>query len=140
MTFRIPLIDADNIVVNITTMEAGAVWKPPAGLTALPHSDTAEVGDIWDGQGGFSKPPPVPRTTFLARDLVSLLAADDFAKITGAAAGNSQIGLWLAMLYSRGEKPIDMNGPTFPQAWAAMVSVLGNERADQLLAALQKAG
>lgn len=140
---RYPLLDKTNVVVNVTEMEIADAekWKPPAGLTLGPASATADAGDTFDGKD-YVRPAPPPKpdaTTFRARDLVSLFTPQDFDAITKAAGGSAQIGLWLAMLYSRGEKLIDMNGQTFPQAWGALVQVLGQPRADELLAALKGA-
>lgn len=138
---RYPLLDKDDIVVNVTEMEiaVAAKWKPPAGLTLGEPSLTANPGDKWDGAAYVSQ-AAAPRTLFLARDLVALLTPSDIGAINAAAGQSSQIGLWLAMLYSRGEKPIDMDGATFAQAWGALTAVLGQPRADALLAQLRKAG
>lgn len=136
MTSRIPLTDADNVVVNITTIEAGTKWTPPKGQTAQPPSDTAQIGDrLVDGQ--YLPPIPKEATSFLARDLVALFTPADIGAIDAAADQNPQISLWRAMLYSRGEKPIDMDSETFPQAWGALTAVLGKDRADELLAKLR---
>lgn len=132
MTTRVPLIDKTDIVVNIVTIEAGSNWKPPAGLTALPHSTVAQIGDLWNGFA-FVNPQPAERQSFLNRDLISLFTPLDAQAIDIEAAKSPQISLWLKLLYSRGEKPIDLASPTFTQAWGALTAVLGQERADELL-------
>lgn len=135
---RYPLIDQNSIVVNIVEMEVATArdWKPPRGLTLAPASTTAQVGDLFDGKDYIPQPKP-ERKSFYARDLVSLWTPADTLTVIGAASRDGQIALWLEMLRSRGEKPIDLASPTFTQAWGALTAVLGQERADELLAQLK---
>lgn len=135
---RYPLLDKNNIVADVTEMEIAVAkdWKPPAGLTVGPPSATANPGDLFDGKD-YVPQPKKERTSFLARDLVALLAPDDMVLINAAAAQSGGTALWLAMLYSRGEKPIDMTAPTFAQAWGALTGILGAPRAAVLLTTLK---
>lgn len=136
---RYPLLDRSDIVRNVCEMVIADVekWTPPTGLHVGEPSNTANIGDRWDGNAYVpNDEPAAPRAAFLARDLTSLWTPEDMAAINGAAANSPQIGLWLAMLYSRGEKPIETTGETFNQAWGALVAVLGQQRSDELRAQL----
>lgn len=51
-------IVAGTIVVDVVLLD-GVEWQPPEGQT-LVVSDTAEIGDTWDGQSFTSNAPPPP--------------------------------------------------------------------------------
>lgn len=136
MQHRVPLLDANNRVVNVTAWDLVTPWTPPSGLSVGEPSDTVQVGDVWDGTQYVPTPRP-QLEEFSARDLVALLTPDDYAAISAAMAGNAQVGLWWSMLLARGEAPIRFDGATFTQAWAALTAVLGEERADAIEAALR---
>lgn len=57
---RKPLIDADNVVVNIIEIEPDAIYTPPDGLHLYPDEDpTAIIGGSYDPDTGTFAPPPV---------------------------------------------------------------------------------
>lgn len=51
---RTAVINSSGLVVNVIELAEGAMWAPPEGHTLRP-SDTACIGDTWDGEA-FVKP------------------------------------------------------------------------------------
>jgi hypothetical protein len=80
----------------------------------------------------------------LARELVeNVLGADDILAIQAAAAvrpptaqSRALARLW-AMLLSRGDQPINLDGATAGQGIALLGAVLGRDRADQIVQGLR---
>jgi hypothetical protein len=59
---QLPLIDANNTVVNIISIEDGANWTAPAGLTLGVAG--GKIGDHWDGSA-YTTPVITPTKTDL---------------------------------------------------------------------------
>lgn len=127
--------DRDGVVVNRVEYDPLRNWAPPAGHSLMDLVDGVDVGWRWDGVSW--NPPSRARATFYARDLASLFTPDDVLRIDQQAAASGQVALWKWLLQTRGEKVIEFASPTFDQAWAALTAIVGQERADQLLAQLK---
>lgn len=77
-------------VVNLIELENGADWQPPANHQVVP-SDTANIGDTWDGAQFIPGPvqPPTAREEALAR-------------LQGDIPANKATGPWGPILYDLG--------------------------------------
>ena len=67
--------------------------------------------------------------TFLARDLLSRLTANDYTNIMQATASSPALGLLWASLLAQGDAPIAVSADRFKQGWAGMSQAIGAERA-----------
>jgi hypothetical protein len=76
------------------------------------------------------------QSTFLARNLLAQLTADDYARIQTAIGSSPALGLLWSSLLGQGEAPISASSDRFKQGWAGMTLVLGNQRAQTIAAAV----
>jgi hypothetical protein len=67
--------------------------------------------------------------TFLARDLLSQLTANDYTHIMQATASSPALGLLWASLLAQGDAPIAVSADRFKQGWTGMSQAIGAERA-----------
>lgn len=74
--------------------------------------------------------------TFLARDLLSRLTANDYINIMQATASSPTLGLLSAALLAQGDAPISVSAERFKQGWAGMSQALGPERAGAIAHAI----
>ena len=127
----------NGIVVNRSEFADGVPEGWPEAET-WHASETAQIGWLYDGEQFIppSPPSPPPVTSFLARDLLALLTADDLAAIKAAVDADAELyGLWCATL-AQGEAPISIESARFQAGWAGLTTALGEERAGELAAAL----
>jgi hypothetical protein len=101
------------------------------------NRDRAEY-QTWLDRGGAPDPyvPPAAPSSFLARDLVDQLTADDLLAIESAVSGNVALRLLWTRLSARGEKPVETSSAAFAQGWAGLSAALGPTRAAAIATAL----
>jgi hypothetical protein len=87
----------------------------------------------------FDPAAPAPRDSFLARELLALLSADDMAAINAAIAGSPALALLWVSLLAQGEAPVLLASARFQAGWTGLTKALGQARADALMAALKPA-
>jgi len=74
-------------------------------------------------------PPEASPPSFLARDLIDLLTADDLVAIETATAASTPLRLLWIRLRVQGDKPVSTAGEGFAQGWAGLTAALGSTRA-----------
>ena len=75
-------------------------------------------------------------TTFLARDLLSRLTANDYVNIMQATTSSPTLGLLWASLLAQGDAPISVAADRFKQGWTGMSQALGADRTDAIAQAI----
>lgn len=80
---------------------------------------------------------PRPKGYVLARDILDKFSDADYAAMKATIAQNHAAARFYDTLLVRGEKPIDLDGERFTAAWGLIVQVLGQPRADAIMAALR---
>ena len=118
-----------------------------AGLTGAPCAWSEDgsyvVDDLTNAQRktfmqvlAAHDPRKAPPATFLARDLLALLSAADYAAIVVTTREDATLGLLWACLLAQGDAPISTGSPRFVAGWAGLSKTLGAQRAAVLSAAL----
>lgn len=81
-------------------------------------------------------PPAAPTPRFVARDLVALLTADDYANIAAATTSNPAMGLLWSGLLAQGDAPILVSSERFIAGLAGLKTGLGTDRVIEIFNAL----
>jgi len=78
----------------------------------------------------------LPKSSFIAADLVAQLTAADYTAIQSTISANGSLGVLWSALLAQGTVPIAVTSNRFEAGWAGIVQALGNTRAGQIAATL----
>ncbi len=119
--------------VEIGTRADKRTWRIDFAAGATPAERAAAQAAI-DAFDVAAKAAP---RFVLARDILDKFSDDDYAAMKAAIAQNQAAARFYDTLLVRGEKAIDLDGERFTRAWGLIVQVLGQARADAIMAALR---
>lgn len=102
----------------------------------LTPEEEAAVRAEWEANDPTRRPPP---HHVFARDIVSWFETRPalWVQVLAAASAQEQGAIFLDLLRTRGEKPIDLDSPTFAAAWTLMEAAIGKTDAGALMTALR---
>lgn len=110
-----------------------------ASIPEDPRNADWRAFQAWLAAGNTPDPadPAPPRRYVVARDILDKFSDADYAAMKETIAQNAAAARFYDTLLVRGEKPIDLDGERFTAAWGLIVQVLGQGRADAIMAALR---
>jgi hypothetical protein len=118
------IVQATGNVESVVMWDGISAWEPPTGTTAI-QSDTANIGDTWNGTDFVpapQSPPKLPYVPPTPRQWLERLAPATQSAITAAAAKDTTGALLLWLLKAAGNPSIDVTSPETQQGVQALVA------------------